>query len=34
MVETADAGDYMDVAAYSGALTYATHESVVISYFK
>ncbi|KAJ6480024.1 hypothetical protein C8R47DRAFT_1218950 [Mycena vitilis] len=32
-VSLPDSGDYVDVAPYSGALTYSTHESIVIIYF-
>ncbi|KAJ6563335.1 hypothetical protein DFH09DRAFT_1158964 [Mycena vulgaris] len=33
-VDLGDHGDFVDVAAYSGALTYATPETIVILYFK
>ncbi|KAJ6615360.1 hypothetical protein B0H10DRAFT_2220395 [Mycena sp. CBHHK59/15] len=33
-VNLADCGDYVDVAPYSGALTYATDTTVVILYFR
>ncbi|KAJ7473186.1 hypothetical protein B0H11DRAFT_2037543 [Mycena galericulata] len=33
-VDLVDCGDYIDVSAYSGAVTYATFNSIVILYFK
>jgi hypothetical protein len=33
LVDLPDAGDHIHVSAYSGALTYATHDSVVINYY-
>ncbi|KAJ7662535.1 hypothetical protein DFH06DRAFT_1396574 [Mycena polygramma] len=33
-VDVPDSGDYVDVAQYSGALTYSTHDSIVITYFR
>lgn len=33
LVDLPDAGDHIHVSAYSGALTYSTHDSVVINYY-
>ncbi|KIM84432.1 hypothetical protein PILCRDRAFT_6101 [Piloderma croceum F 1598] len=33
LVDLPDAGDHIHISAYSGALTYATHDSVVINYY-
>ena len=33
VVDLPDTGDHVHVSAYSGALTYATHRSVVINYY-
>ncbi|KAJ6616039.1 hypothetical protein B0H10DRAFT_2038547 [Mycena sp. CBHHK59/15] len=34
ILDLADEGDFVDVAAYSGALTYATHHSLVVLYYR